>query len=269
MAKNSSCKSRLNLSSLALLVLAFTVLMSYSSADPVGAAPLGTRIWYANFASGTNYPYFNPATDGLPYRDTCNGVITVVQNSQRAGYVGSYGVQVVPSGTDSCREYPVKSWHPALALTDFYVELWVYVPSLIIKDWISFATVAFDNGAVITVNMWTQDTSRPGQALYVHTESLFTKSDVNQWNAGTGSTVLVPFNKWFKVGLEVHFKAPNQASAVIVYQNDVMVIKWSPIAVSKTFPSISAVHFGLYAGAQQGSFSMYNSDITLYSLRKS
>jgi hypothetical protein len=218
-------------------------------------------VWYADFASGSNDPYFNPPTDSLREYNTCSGTISVVAVDTRGGrYVGYYSS---PGGsTDSCREYPLKSFHPYLSLSDFLVELWVYVPSVQVNDWISFITVAFANGEVITVNIWTPTSYRAGQALYVYSDQLFDKWGLYQPNDGTA--ILVPFDRWVKIGLEVHFRSPQQASSVVVYQDDEPVIKWSPKTVSTTTPSISSLHFGLYTGAQQGPFSIYNSDIAFY-----
>lgn len=226
----------------------------------------GTLIWYANFSSASNYPYFNPLTDKLPYYDTCNGTISVIYNSQRQEYVGYYSANTSLAGSDNCREYPLKSWHSELNLTDFYVELWTYIPSATVKDWVSFMTVAFPNDGAITVNMWVPQPWRTGQSLYVATYNMYTTSTVNQ--PTNGSAVLVPFDKWVKIGLEVHNRPSNQNSSITVYQNDVPVIKWYPTTLNSSVSPIAAVHFGLYVGSIQIPFSIYNADIALYNLTK-
>lgn len=244
-----------------LLLIALVLAGVISPVGHATAASASGLIWSADFASGSNIPYFNPPTDALPQYDTCNGVIAVVAADTLGGrYVGYYSS---PGGTaDSCREYPLKSFNPYLGVNDFYVELLVFIPSVTVNDWISFITVAFANGGVITVNMWTPTSYRAGQALYVYSEKLFQTGGLYQPNDGTAT--LVPFDRWVKIGLEVHLKSPKQDTAVVVYQDDVPVIKWSPRTVSTPLPVVSSLHFGLYTGAQQGAFSIYNSDIMFY-----
>jgi len=191
--------------------------------------------------------------------------MAVVENAQRGKNVGFYSVPAVPSKTENCREYPLRSFHPYLELTDFYVEVWVYVPKTTIRDWINFITVAFPNDGVITVNIWDSQRWRAGQALYLYSANLFGPSPEALFQPNNKRAVTVSFDKWVKIGLEVHFRGLGQKSTLIVYQDDIAVLTWEPTLIIPP-PPISSMHFGLYVGGKQTPFSIYNSDIVLYNL---
>jgi rhamnogalacturonyl hydrolase YesR len=226
-----------------------------SSTSSTSSIPPGTIIMDENFETGNhtygttyNYELCQNGVDGYSsLNPPTNGAI--VHSGNYAGYYYG-GPPVDPSGR-SCREYP--QFGPSFPpLTDFYWEMWVYVPnSYPNTGWVSFAT--FDGGDWVPFGL---DATANG----------YFDSDIVGSGLVTMSSTQFPLNQWFKLSLIAHGVGSNDAS-LVYYFNDVEMIQVTGVKVADG-PLVQG-HFGLYKQSTVGDYALYNDDILIETLSSS
>jgi len=247
--------------------------ITYQTATKVGlntiTAYLGTDrslIWYADYESGKHDTYFNTPW-AAETADPCgaNHPGNITQFAHSGAYAGYYD-DTPPHSSSVCRSYYNIDFNcrqcPKIPDTrDFYVELWVYVPSTTIQDWFSFISIKFDEYKGIMID----SSIESKHALFIHND-IFVDKDLLQSDFGRPIKAQWPFDKWFKIGVEVHYRPSDQISQVIVYQDDLEILRLQTHALDPQPRHFINLHFGLYTGGQQATFAVYNDDITLYDL---
>lgn len=151
----------------------------------------------------------------------------------------------------------VKCTMPIPTTKDFYVQARVYVPSVTLSDWVSFITIVLDNNKGITIDSDRHYTLQICDTAF--TGGLDTQP----------SPVPYPLNAWFKIGVEIHYRPATDISTIILSQDDQAIITLSKHALDAQPGNILDVHFGLYTGAQQPKFAVYNDNLALYDLTES
>lgn len=250
-----------------------------SEAVPLaGAPPSGPVLWSCDFESGSmqstgtdcfNVP--NPSTQDVCPNSNNPGVVesSIVHSGKYAGYYASDGTVL----SAVCRSY----WNvqfgalgtpvlPAVTTDDFYIEAWVYVPSVNLTSWVSFMTVSFGSSGTPTINVDSDVAISSGRSLYVADHGFtnaagsvyFRQSNPIPW----------PFDAWFKIGLELHLRSSDEPSTYTLYQNNVPVLSVTTnFDPSYAFlPNLDHMHFGLYMDAANSHFSVYNDDLLLMDL---
>ena len=216
----------------------------------------------------------NPANLDVCPNSNNPGVVesSIVHSGKYAGYYYSNGTE--PGAL--CRSYwnvqfgpEGKPVLPAVRTNDFYVDEWVYVPSVNLTSWVSFMTISFDPSGIPTINVDSDVALSSGRSIYI--------ADHGFTNAGGSvyfrqpNPVTWPFDTWFKIGLELHLRPSGEPSRYTLYQNDIPVV-----SVTTNFDSSYAalqnldhMHFGLYMDGANNYFSIYNDDLVLEDLSAS
>ncbi|MBI4929200.1 MAG: T9SS type A sorting domain-containing protein [Bacteroidetes bacterium] len=243
-----------------MLIIAFlsvTFCTTLFSQPPPGAV----LIWSADFETGDQSQFHN-----LENTDLCdNGVIGVSSTIVHSGnYAGKYSGDM-PSGAIKCREYwnvNFKTGHPAntgtwLSMTDFYWEAWFYIPTV---SWPTGPTAWFSPVTIGTItNNWaTPLTLGSGSNRLINLFSHQTQTQFNQNNP----TVPFPFDQWFKLSMIAHNFGPSNAD-VTLYQDNVAIIHATG---NLSAGGNDSDHFGLYIGSGIPNFTVYNDDISVYSI---
>jgi hypothetical protein len=213
-------------------------------------------LWSTDFESGTFGDFTGPnSIDICPGNNP--GQISTFSHTGRFSSV--YYTNASSNSGGLCRSYYIvepAAWMQNLLDTeDYYLEVWVYVPSTTpVVGWVSFMSIEYENwrGAV-TVD------SGSDRQLYIW-NNIF-NSIVYQANAA----VQWPFDKWFKIGVEVHYKPSDQISTVVLFQDSAVVGILRAHALSAQLLHVWMIHFGLYTG-HQSTFTIYNDDITFSKL---
>jgi hypothetical protein len=226
-------------------------------------------IWSASFEAG-DQSEFNGGVEQV------GGANATVSSSIRynGDYSGYYYYVGPWRGADHHDSYPLE-YISGVKVPNFLVQLWVYVPSRVsgqsvtITDWVSFATIWVNEGAWRYALPITVDGARAGG--WAGPELLLIPHMLGENQSGIIQTnpLQWPFDKWFKIGIEVDLRPGTANSNITVYQDDLAVISWTGDLGNKglsgpvTFDGLSGMHFGLYTGWGQGTFAVYNDAITL------
>ena len=225
--------------------------------------PSGKLVWSWDFESGTQWDDSGPLP-GVGCGNNPGQVVTTQAHSgTRSGYY------TIPSSHQStCGSWPSldfvdysgtpKSTIPTVR--EFKYELWVYIPYTTFNGWIVLGNVFYDNWSPIA---WV-NTDLPERKLFM-SDYLFTGQDTYTYQKGTG--IQWPFDKWFKIGLEIHLKPSNEISSMILYQDNVEIARREvhSIYTAATLPKLWGFHWGLYCGGT-GPFTIYNDDLAIYDL---
>jgi hypothetical protein len=232
-----------------------------------------TLVWSAGYESGDQsewnwYPEQNPQG---------NAVLSVSSQIVHSGeYSGYYYYAGNPNGQVSIRAYPCEMIDPTNRPVKFYIQLWVYVPSVVngakvsIASWISFASLWFNlppvnpyNGP--DVNPITID-SFSNRQLALWLGPLKTSSGPNdQYYRYQTSPITWPFDKWFSIGIYGELHPGAASSKIIVYQDGNPIIQWTGDLGSYS-TGLGQMHFGLYADPTQGTIAIYNDYVEAYSI---
>lgn len=196
-----------------------------------------STVFQADFESGSFRPYFN---DVLVTSCGANDTIT-----KTLAHTGQYSEHDHYNGgpcTENIRSYPTEAF--PIAMSTFYVELWVYVPAVNLTDWVSFATLHLTDDTFITID------SNRVRELHVYNgalQDITTQVNPIKW----------PFDAWFKIGIFGELN-PGFNSTIILYQDDVPVVDFNGYTGHGI---LGRMHLGLYLGKNQGAFNVYNDDI--------
>jgi len=215
-----------------------------------------TIVWSANFETGNNSQFNGPQAS------TCNsGIVgvstTIIHSGHYAGYYYGKG-----AGSGVCREYPSEFISNSQPLTDFYWNMWVYVPSVKLTDWVSFATFAPGNRSTSLLSLvpFTIDSST-GRELHLYVDVLPLGQRIILQNL-VRKAVQWPLNAWFQISVTAHgLGTPN--ADIIVNQNGIPIIHYHGKLLNGP---LTIVHFGLYMGGGQSAFSVLNDDIIIESI---
>lgn len=214
------------------------------------------NVWSANFETGDNSQF-----NGGAVKTCVDGTISVSNLSHAGIYSGAYsGRNPLVAVDDSCREYknenlavaPYQSFQP---IHDFYFEMYVYVPTTTLTDWISFATLGSGDMKPLTINAYPNGeifltvSGHPGRAGSI---------DITQ-NLGQ-PVVKIPFGQWFSLSMTAHNVDSNTAD-LSVSENGVPIIHYVSTGLSAP---LAYTHFGLFIGqAQKQSVRVLNDDILI------
>lgn len=248
-----------------LATLALLSVVTYASASTLVvrrrlSPTIGGRspFWSWNFESGTQWAASGP----LPQFRCGNNPGQVVTTLPHTGTRSGYYYVSDPNSNDPCAAFPARDFvsyssnpngAPTLATHDFYYEVWVYIPSQTINGWMALATTEYANWATGIMVDSTAD-----RKLYFWSTLAAPDGPTGYYQTGAG--IQWSFDKWFKIGVEVH------ADRVILYQDDQQILQVT------LHQSASAMvpwmfHWGLYVGSGQNhNFKIYNDDIALYDL---
>jgi hypothetical protein len=247
----------------ALAILILLPMATYASAQLVPRRRFtmpsaSVRIWFTDFESGDQGAFTGGGEyGGLPQYKCGNAPGQVVSTLEHAGTYSAY-YYVNPNAPDPCQDFPTKDFvqynsnpngAPTLTTHDFYSEVWAYIPSQTIIGWICLSTVEFANWATgIMVD------TNADRKVFIWT-SLPSPDSGEYDQVGVG--VQWQFDKWFKIGLEVH---PDR---VLVYQDNQLILQF---AIHQTAQAMIPwmFHWGLYVGQGQKAFAIYNDDIAIY-----
>ena len=252
---------------------------SYSSSSTVpttscctsstGSITSGQVFWSADFETGDNSqfnaPNCMPGECGVfAATNTCqNGVIGVsslnpltnggiVHSGNYAGYYSGGPPQ--DSTARNCREYPVVTFNQFL--TDFYWDMWVYVPTFTQTGWVSFAT--FGN--------WANPNT---QSFEPFTLDALANGDFQLDNIYNGqyfpTSTPVPLNQWFELSLIAHGVGSSTATLQFYLNGQPLVSESGNVQPGP----YNSGHFGLYKEASQGNYAVYNDDTVIEALSSS
>jgi hypothetical protein len=244
----------------ALVALALFSLLMGNVARPAQGVALNSRlVWSAGFETGNAKQFNDTSILAQPSSVTLSVSKQVAETGQYSAYytyVGSTHTGI------SLRGYQTEVLSQRLPI--FYVEFWVYVPSNvngkqvhITPDWISFASLWVNQdgsdtgGTPICVN------SDSGQQIHVNVHPinkiLFSTNPI-KW----------PFDRWFSIGIYGELHPGTANSKLIIYQNGQQIISFvGDLGLSSD--GLGQMHFGLYASDTQGTLSIYNDNIQVYS----
>jgi hypothetical protein len=240
------------------LVLVVITVTSFGLNIRPATAESPSVLWSASFESGDPVSEFD--SGGV---NTAGGAIAAISSSVRydGTYSGYYYYVGPAGGGQSRRAYP-SYYMTAPNAPKFLVEMWVYVPSEIdgqpvtLTDWVSFASLWIDEGS------WRGDI----EPLTIDSEN----QQLNLWvgmlpaqprNVYQKEPVKWPFDRWFKIGIQGDLR-PGADSTITVFQDDVAIITYVG-NLGGIYCGLDEVHFGLYMGANQGTFAVYNDAITV------
>lgn len=195
-------------------------------------------VWSANFESGTEKDFNDTDVNA------CGGMNAVSTLRVHSGTYAGYYNYTGGSTNDNCRAYPteVLSSNPS----QFLLELWVYVPKVQLRDWVSFATLHLSDDTFITID----SNARQQIHLYMTGGEITEQAKPITWS----------FDTWFKIGIRGDLHPGTTDSKITVYQDDVPIINFTGFAGNGL---LWRMHFGLYISSKQGTFAVYNDDITL------
>lgn len=227
--------------------------------------PSGTSIWSADYESGKHETYFTgPNTDDVKPGNSPGQVVTTRAHS--GIYSGYYTVRS-NTGNGSARCYWVKDFRfdssgkfnvsNIPATHDFKISGWFYVPSVTLIGWVSFITLHFEGwDAAVTID------SGKNKYAYIWTPNgIFSHSQAGQ------TAQQWPFDSWFKLEVEIHYRPANQLSTIILREDDIQIARLDAYATTPQAPKrIYDIHFGVYIGSTQPSFAIYNDDLELTDL---
>ena len=196
-------------------------------------------LFNASFESGNITDYFNDSVV-----TTCGAVDNITSTMVHSGHYAEIDYYDGGSCGENIRAYPTESI--TNAPTDFYLNLWVYVPQAKLTDWVSFITLHLSDDTFITLDSNTQ-------------------RQLHLWNKITGITyqsgaVTWPFSEWFELGIRAHIQPGTLDYTIVVYQNNTPIISYTGDTGNG---QLAHVHLGLYAGPNQGDFTVYNDDLLL------
>jgi len=213
-----------------------------------------TLVWSANFEHGDN-SQFNGAI-----ANTChNGIIGVssiiVHKGTYSGYY--YGKGNSKSASDSCREYPSlnldsKPYLGYQPISNFYFKMWIYIPKVSLKSWISFATFGTGDLTPFTIDC---NPSRQIQLFVSVSNTLVTQNLVPTPRS-------IPFDNWFSISLYAYGLGTSNGQ-ITIYQNGTPIIQFHGTLLNGP---LTVAHFGLYMSNDQPSFAIYNDDLSLWKL---
>ncbi len=232
-----------------MLFLIFTLLTS-NFIQPAGAS---TLVWSATFESGSWLPYFDsePST-------TCGAVNTVSATVHFEGHYSGYYYHTGGICNESIRAYPREQLNKTL--TNFRLQVMVYVPSVLITDWLSFITMHLSDGSFITVDSSLMNIDGVVQPV------------LHLWNGAlpVGSRIIKQvdpvawsFDEWLNLTIVGSLRPGKDSSGITLYQDGRIVINYVGYAGNG---SLEWMHFGLYTGPEQAIFAVYNDDIMLWQL---
>jgi len=203
----------------------------------------GSQVWRtvfnASFQSGNVTDYFNDSVVA-----TCGAVDNASLTQVHNGLFAEFDYYDGGPCGENVRAYPTEQLSTPLAV--FYLNIWVYVPEVKLTDWVSFITLHLTDDTFITVD------SNMQRQLHL-------------WSKITGNTFQIapvawPFDKWFQIGILGRLQPGTTNSTIIVYQNGTPIITFTGDTGNGL---LGRMHFGLYTGPEQWTFSVYNDDITL------
>jgi len=251
----------------ALVILIITMILpSLPSTQASGARVL----WSCDFESGTQqgtgtYPtscfdWANIADVPVVGNNPGEVLSTLTHSGKYAGY---YYYTSPNAGSDGVtRDFWSIDWTGNQPTTlDFTVDGWFYVPSVTITSWVSFISIHFNGYSTISVDY--------NPAVYGSNRFLYLYNQMTpDWGfQASGKEVQFPFDRWFKLAVEVHYKLPNtQPSEFILYQDDVKIIDQVEAVRYNTPTNLLALHFGVYNDNGQKQFAIYNDDLSLTDL---
>lgn len=250
-------------STTALVALNVTLVYGIDSGPPSGVS-----VWSADFESGDQ-----GAWNWYAEQQPQNAIISVSsQTINNGGYSGYYYYLGNPNGKgDSIRAYPSEILDPRPAT--FYVQFWVYVPSVVngqqvkIANWVSFASLWLNSPPAYpwngpSVNPITID-SFTNQQLALWLGPLKTSSGPSDpYYVYQTNPITWPFDKWFSIGV-FGIIQPAGNSSIIVYQNGVQIIKYVG-NLGADCTGLGQMHYGLYADPAQATIAFYNDDINVF-----
>jgi hypothetical protein len=190
--------------------------------------------------------------------------------SQYDSYIGPPPNQLGDS-TRADEQLSLKAAGLTSGLLDFRINIWIYVPSVVDGQavtfpnpnsvcagcgWISFATIDSVGGSTtpITVDSFSDHALH----LWVADNNTVVGHVINQ----TGPNIVQwPFDTWWELSLEGHLQPPN--GEIILYFNNVPFLTYEGMALPASF---TYAHFGLYVGGFQGTYGIYNDDVSVYEL---
>jgi hypothetical protein len=201
-----------------------------------------------------------------------------VHNAKFAGYyyyVGGPNGEV-DDASKSIRAYPCEMIDPNNRPATFYVQLWVYVPSVVngtkvsFPSWISFASLWLNlppsspwNGPdaiPLTINSF----NNRQLALWLGPLKPSNSSGPNeQYYRYQTNPITWPFDKWFSIGIYGELHPGTANSKIILYQDGIPVIQWMGDLGSYS-TGLGQIHFGLYADPLQATIAIYNADVEVY-----
>lgn len=216
-----------------------------------------TLFWACNFESGNHAACFNvPNGQNIAPGNSPGEIVTNLVHSGM--YASYYYITSNPTG-GWVRDYWSIDWAGRQPTThDFIVEAWIYVPTQTIIGTASFITIGFDGYNSITIDL--DSRSLPKRYLMIW-NAIFTDTYGYQT---INSKVELPFDKWVKLEVEVHYRPSIEMSNVILYQDNVKIVDFTTHARDAQPRHLLNMHFGLYVGAEVQTFSVYNDDLALY-----
>lgn len=223
--------------------------------------PSKRLLWSADFESGNQNSYFNaPNRQNIVPGNNPGEVTTNIVHSGK--YAGYYYITSNPSG-GWVRDYWAMDWTGNQPVThDFIVEAWIYLPKQNITSCVSFITIGFNGYHSITIDL--DRNSLPNRYLKIYASTiLFANQDGYQ---SIAPKVQLPFDKWVKLDVEVHYRPSAQLSNIILYQDDVKIVDFKTYALGAQPSNLLNLHFGLYCGAEQQTLTVYNDDLALYDI---
>jgi len=230
--------------SLPVVLLLSSIVIAFAFVQPISASS-SQLVWVASFKGGNWASYFNAG-----FQTSCNATISTSNKVHYADPYSGYYSHTGPVCDQPVRAYPHEQVTPTL--TDYAIMVWVYVPSVTLTDWVSFVTMHMSDETFITVDSTQQVLHLWNNALPLNARVIPQQNPI-QWS----------FNTWFNIRVEAHLKPGTVNSQVTVYQNNMKIINF----VGNTGNgSLWYMHFGLYTGPKQTTFSVYNDNIQLWQL---
>ena len=246
-----------------LLVMVLTIVLLASVTNSVvasrpGAAASSTMAWSATFETASQ-DQFNAC---------CNhnngAVVSVSQTLFRSGTYSGYYYYIGQAPGESPRGYPSHDF--LSSIRRFLIEIWVYVPSTVngqpvtLTSWLSFISVWINQDGCCAVNPVTVD-SDTNREMHVRLGLLQSTKNI----AYQSGHVKWSFDKWFRISLQVEINSGNTNSKITLLQDGQTIVTWTG-KLPSVANGLGRVHFGLYAGGNQGTLAIFNDDISVKSL---
>lgn len=231
----------------ALFLLLFVSVESQQLFVNVGAAALA---WDATFESGVLRGPSGYNTSPVTTNGASAGVSTSRPHtgnwSEYDYYVGAAPATVTRAQTHEDLVV-LKQTSPS-----FHVDIWVYVPSTVqgksvqLTDWQSLASFGLTTGGTF----FTVDSSPSHHLTVWDVATRKSYSTTGVWN----------FDTWFKLGVTAYLKPAPGNSEVIIFLNEKTIA--DDFISGAWAESLGYMHFGLYTGPKQGTYAVYNDDIS-------
>jgi hypothetical protein len=246
--------------SFAIRTTLIVILLMIVSMLPVLAPAAGVPAmsWSATFETASQNQ-FNACCN-----QDAGTIVSVTNDLVHSGSYSGYYTYAGSGPGQSIRAYPSQDFQSSTR--KYLVEVWVYVPSQVdglpvrLTSWISFLSVWINKDGCCAVNPITVDSDTNLEmhlwlGLMPSGKQIVYQSGHVKW----------PFDKWFRIGLQVEIGSGKSKSMITLLQDGVAVVKWTG-ALPTVANGLGRIHAGLYAGGTQGTVAVCNDDITVRNL---